>query len=565
MKARIFQVLALVATVKASRYSSYNNENRCQPIKIQMCKGLPYNLTTIPNLMGHQDQNEAMAEIHPYSPLTKIKCSADIQLFLCSMYAPPCIGDWDKPLKPCRDLCESARKGCESLMKQFGYEWPKAFECSNFPLAGSEDLCMHPSAGSSGSPIPNESEFEHHKPSSNGHQLPKNYNEAKDFICPAQFSAPKEKSYSLRVNHTIAKDCGAPCYGMFYEKPQISYVLIWNSVFPWLGLLIILFIVATFLIEPCRFPYPQMAIIHMSICFGAVEILYLIGSHSGAELPIACGQPFDTEQLSNLNHERLIRQGWIEYWPCAVIGMALYFFTMAGALWWVMLTVAWFLSTGLGWTPESLESWSSYMHAIVWTLSAIKTVVVIITKKIGGDVLSGVCYVGLWDSGTLLYFVIIPLVLYHVVGIIMLIIGQCYSCRMKEDFRKSGNKTDKFENLITRIGVFSFLYLAPAIIVISCYIFEYIHMDRWMANWQERVCRDDELSKKWQVPCRRPVQFNPYKNPHDQPNITIFILKYVAIHLTAAFTGIWVCVPKTTDSWKRWFYRRVNGQEPAQL
>ena len=127
---------------------------------------------------------------------------------------------------------------------------------------------------------------------------------------------------------------------------------------------------------------------------------------------------------------------------------------MAGSLWWVMLTVAWFLSTGLKWAPDSLESWSSYMHAIVWTLSAIKTVVVIITKKIGGDVLSGVCYVGLWDSGTLLYFVIIPLVLYHVIGIIMLVIGQCYSCRMKEDFRKSGNKTDKFENLITRIGMF---------------------------------------------------------------------------------------------------------------
>jgi len=514
--------------------------------------------------MGHQDQTEAMAELHPYSPLTKIQCSKDIQLFLCSMYAPPCIGEWDKPLKPCRDLCESARVGCESLMKKFGYDWPKTFECSNFPVHGGPELCMQP-AGSSGNPIPNESEFDHNKPSPGGPQLPQTLDDGKDFICPAMFSAPKEKSYSLRVYHKTAEDCGAPCYGMFYNEYQISNMLIWNSVFPWIGLVIILFIVATFLIEPARFPYPQMAIIHMAICFGAVEILYLIGSHSGSELPIACGEPFDTDEVSNLNPERLIRQGWIEYWPCAVIGMALYFFTMAGSLWWVMLTVAWFLSTGLKWAPDSLESWSSYMHAIVWTLSAIKTVVVIITKKIGGDVLSGVCYVGLWDSGTLLYFVIIPLVLYHVIGIIMLVIGQCYSCRMKEDFRKSGNKTDKFENLITRIGVFSFLYLAPALIVISCYIYEYVHMDLWMAHWQERVCRDNELSKKWQIPCRQPGQSNPYRNPEDQPNITLFILKYVAIHLTAAFTGIWVCVPKTTDSWKRWFYRRVNGQEPAQL
>ena len=105
-------------------------------------------------------------------------------------------------------------------------------------------------------------------------------------------------------------------------------------------------------------------------------------------------------------------------------------------------------------------------------------------------------------------------------------------------------------------GVFSFLYLAPAIIVISCNIFEYVHMDRWMRHWQEKICRDESLSKKWQVPCRYPDTSNPFRDANDQPNITLFILKYVAIHLTAAFTGIWVCVPKTTDSWKRWFYRR---------
>ena len=79
-----------------------------------------------------------------------------------------------------------------------------------------------------------------------------------------------------------------------------------------------------------------------------------------------------------------------------------------------------------------------------------------------------------------------------------------------------------------------------------------------MAHWQERVCRDKELSKKWQVPCRQPGQSNPYRDPEEQPNITLAILKYVAIHLTAAFTGIWVFVPKTTDSWKRWFYRRYG-------
>ena len=104
-------------------------------------------------------------------------------------------------------------------------------------------------------------------------------------------------------------------------------------------------------------------------------------------------------------------------------------------------------------------------------------------------------------------------------------------------------------------GVFSLLYLVPAIIVIACYIHEYIHMDRKMAHWQERVCRDQESREKWQVPCRRPGPSNPYTDAEDQPNMNMDMLKYAAIHIIATFTGVWVVVPKTTDSWIR-FYRR---------
>ena len=237
-----------------------------------MCTGLPYNTTIIPNLMGHQDQTEAMAELHPYSPLTKIQCSKDIQLFLCSMYAPPCIGEWDKPLKPCRDLCESARVGCESLMKKFGYDWPKTFECSNFPAYGGAELCMVSSA-TENSQIKNQAHAN-------------NIEEKKDLVCPRQFSAQEEKSYNLHFNKRTIKNCGAPCFDMFYHKPQIKFIHTWNSVVSWIGLMSVLFNVATFLIEPKRFNYPQRIIIHMSICYGIVELLYIIGFHSGADLPI---------------------------------------------------------------------------------------------------------------------------------------------------------------------------------------------------------------------------------------------------------------------------------------
>ncbi len=56
------------------------------------------------------------------------------------------------------------------------------------------------------------------------------------------------------------------------------------------------------------------------------------------------------------------------------------------------------------------------MHAIVWTVAAFQTVLVIVFKEISGDIYTGVCYVGLWDSHTLLNFEIIPLSVYHAIG-----------------------------------------------------------------------------------------------------------------------------------------------------
>lgn len=146
----ILGLLILLLALKAN-CNRFHSE-RCEPITIHMCKDLPYNSTIFPNLMRNQNQEEAESQIRIYQPLVKIQCSADIQLFLCSMYAPVCT-ILDKPLKPCRDLCESARKGCESLMKTFSYSWPAAFDCSLFPPKGSEEICM---GRNSQNAVPNE-------------------------------------------------------------------------------------------------------------------------------------------------------------------------------------------------------------------------------------------------------------------------------------------------------------------------------------------------------------------------------------------------------------------------
>uniref|UniRef100_A0A8C6LUI6 FZ domain-containing protein n=1 Tax=Nothobranchius furzeri TaxID=105023 RepID=A0A8C6LUI6_NOTFU len=87
-----------------------------------MCQGLSYNQTVFPNLLGHTSQVEAVSKMSFFSSLAQTMCPADIQLFLCRVYAPQCVEGQVQP--PCRSLCEKAKRNCEGLINSFGVFWP---------------------------------------------------------------------------------------------------------------------------------------------------------------------------------------------------------------------------------------------------------------------------------------------------------------------------------------------------------------------------------------------------------------------------------------------------------
>lgn len=68
-------------------------------------------------------------------------CASDLPLFLCSLYAPPCMRHREK-VPPCRSLCSRVKIGCESLMNRFGFSWPKMMACERFPEATPATLCL---------------------------------------------------------------------------------------------------------------------------------------------------------------------------------------------------------------------------------------------------------------------------------------------------------------------------------------------------------------------------------------------------------------------------------------
>ncbi|KAK2147385.1 hypothetical protein NP493_3447g00010 [Ridgeia piscesae] len=57
----------------------------CEPIRITMCRGLGYNVTGMPNLVGHETQQDAELQLTTFTPLVQYGCSDRLRFFLCAV------------------------------------------------------------------------------------------------------------------------------------------------------------------------------------------------------------------------------------------------------------------------------------------------------------------------------------------------------------------------------------------------------------------------------------------------------------------------------------------------
>lgn len=277
--------------VISSDQDSFPHHGRCEPITIPLCIDIPYNETIMPNLLGHGKQDEAGLEVSMFFPLVKIKCSPDLQVFLCSVYVPVCT-ILEKPLPPCRSLCLSARN-CERLMNKFGYSWPESLECSKFPEAGlcvgdnsTGNAAVEPNAGSS---VAAGSGTDHTQPAGSTFTA---FGPPRDlgFVCPEQFKTPPDYDYSLTVAGKTVTDCGAPCDSMFFDEQQRRLAKYWVGTWAVICVVSCLFTVVTFLLDTDRFRYPERPIIFLSVCYLMVAAAYVGGFAAGDT--ISCMEPF---------------------------------------------------------------------------------------------------------------------------------------------------------------------------------------------------------------------------------------------------------------------------------
>ena len=374
----------------------------CEPITVQLCMGIGYNQTIMPNMLGHATQTSAGYEVGAFQPLVKINCSPELNIFLCSLYVPVCT-IIARPIPPCRSICIKARDGCSELMDKFGYAWPSNMACEKFP--DPPELCVGPNktssspdgSSSSGSSSMNNGNSNHgvvvppiepflKQKTTITSGLGSNHITS---VCPKNWTMEPKQNYQLHLSDVeVIDNCGLPCtytyhnktyvHGTFFAVKQAAFARYWIGIWAMLCFVSTLFTVLTFLIDMRRFKYPERPIIFISGCYLIVSLCYMVGFI--VQDKVACTKA--------TGGENVVTQG-TKNEGCTILFMLTYFFTMASSIWWVILTLTWVLAAGLKWGHEAIESNSQYFHLAAWAVPAIKTITIIALGSIDGDVLSG--------------------------------------------------------------------------------------------------------------------------------------------------------------------------------
>ncbi|XP_012695409.1 frizzled-9b [Clupea harengus] len=528
----------LVLAASSLEIASYDPERgqpaKCEPITIPMCQGIGYNETRMPNFMAHESQREAAIKLQEFAPLVEYGCDPHLRFFLCSLYAPMCTDKVSASIPACRPMCEQARQRCSPIMEKFHYSWPDSLDCSRLPTRNDpQALCMEApendtkvegKKGEGMLPVP-----PRQRPPGGGAggggsgggvggRAPGGLGSCQN----------PEKFQFVEKSGSCAPRC-SPAVDVFWSRRDKDFAFVWMAVWSTLCFVSTAFTVLTFLLEPHRFQYPERPIIFLSMCYNVYSVAFIIRSVAGAE-NIAC----DRE-----NGELYIIQEGLESTGCTIVFLILYYFGMASSIWWVILTLTWFLAAGKKWGHEAIEAHSSYFHMAAWGLPALKTIVILTMRKVAGDELTGLCYVGSMDVGALTGFVLVPLSFYLVAGTTFLLSGFVALFHIRRVMKTEGTNTAKLEKLMVKIGVYSILYTVPATCVIVCYFYERLNVDYWAFRGLESKCmalpgrRSDDCSLAESV-----------------PTVGVFMLKIFMSLVVGITSGVWVWSSKTLQTWQ---------------
>lgn len=464
----LFTISVVICSVCAK------NESRCEPITSWVCKNIGYNFTTFPNAMNHQTQEDAHLDMVSFSLLIDTQCSTFIRFFICSQYIPICIENYHEPLKPCRSICEMSRDECTPFWSLLNTKWPDEMACDLFPDE-TQELCLKSD----------------------------NFVRFCDCSCKSPLIDLTENNGKYIANIGPVKNCTLPCKGVFFTDEQRNFADIWIQILSAVSFICTFITLVTFITEAEKPKYPEKSIKYLAFCSSMMAIGFL------------CSKIMDRNEVTC--DGLAIKFSSTNLSSCTILSAIIYYFGMATTVWWMILSFTWFTAAGLKWSSESIEK---YFHCIAWVIPAIQTVAVIRFRAIDADHVAGICYVGNLNMVNLKVFVVIPSIIYIMIGTLFLLIGFLL---LAHEMHSNKPTTER----LIHIGVLSALYMVTASIIIGCQLYEITFYDEWMTDF---TC-----------PCNK---------TGSKPLFSVFLLKYFMILTFGAISIIWIWIGERFISWK---------------
>ncbi|CAB3364860.1 Hypothetical predicted protein [Cloeon dipterum] len=463
-------------------------QRTCEPIRVNLCDKIGYNVTGFPNLVGHELQSDAETTLKTFAPLIKFGCSARLPFFLCSVYVPMCTEKVAEPIGPCRKLCESVKSRCQPVLTGVGLPWPTALQCHKFPKENNhQQMCMEGPNDPDGDADVSE-EITTLPPPTTKQQILPNTPPGCGHLTPRE-------AY-VYINRTVPY-CAVRCEAeVLFAKHDRRLAEVWLSI--WAGLCFVstLATVLTFLVDNSRFRYPERPAMFLALCYNLASVGWGVRAAAG-RTAVACQTLPHPSTAGYLSVSVLLSHDGLANANCAVVFLLLYYFGMAALVWWVILCMSWFLCAARRVSHEVLVRYSSSSHLIAWGVPAAQTVAVLAFRFVDADELTGVCYVGSQNSRALQLCVLLPHCVYLFAGVFFLIVGMWTMPKSKAVGARpatvyvpnggrgrlqaaEGRDPAQQEALLVRVGVLCFLCAVPQLCVVASLIYEVLHRDEWL-------------------------------------------------------------------------------------
>lgn len=428
-------------------------ENVCEPIKIELCRGIGYNETTMPNFIGHELQTEVDLTLQTFSPLIQYGCSTQLNFFLCAAYLPMCTPKINKFIGPCRQLCETVRARCHPVLASFGFSWPSSLDCNRFPKDNNQgSMCMEgpgESAGSSGLL-----------------QIPPNKIKSQPSLQSCQYLLKAHLYVRLNKSNRCQPLCEAD---ILFDASDKHLAETWIQSWSISALFLSILATLCLILSNARWDKKLMPLV---ICHCLVNVSWAIRILAGRNAT-SCG--FDS-QFPGIS---LLLADGLSTSPCSSIFLLRYYFGMSASIWVAILSYSWNqrirqqIKEAYGSPPNNGKQDSqknTFFQICAFGLPAIQTVVVLVSRLVDADELIGTCYVGNQSDKALLLLVASPNLLYWMISCGYLLTGY---------LRKKSLKNVKIPPWHSGLGTFLMIYNVPSAILLLSMFYQFGNRENW--------------------------------------------------------------------------------------